>query len=345
MAEGQSVKEANLLTIRPVKARLDASTICQLRCPLCPAVESNGRAFLGSGFLAQADFIRFLDENPRIREVELANAGESLLNPELPGMLKSAAARGVSTTFGGGVNMNDASDEVLEALVHYGTRRMRISIDGTTEETYRKYRVGGSLRRVLDNIRRLNEIKQWHRSALPELIFQFILFGHNEHELEKAYVLARMLNMKVFVKLNRAPDRLALRDRTRIRRLYGYADRQEYRAVTGMIYCRDLCLCLWRAPQVNWDGRLLGCPCNKHSAFAASVFNGSFMAEINNERMTYARRMLLGEAPPRDDIPCSTCSWYRQIREHSLWITSEELRLAGFSPSAGKWPSRPDEGP
>ncbi len=325
MAEGPSVMEADLLTIHPAKARLDASTICQLRCPLCPTGESNGWAFLGSGFLAQADFVRFLDENPLIRDVELANAGEALLNPELPGMLKSAAERGVSTSFGGGVNMNDVSDEALDALVRHGTRRMRISIDGTTEETYRKYRVGGSLRRVLDNIRRLNEVKQRRRSALPELIFQFILFGHNEHELEKAHVLAGMLNMKVAVKMNRNPDRLAIRDRERVRRLYGYADRQEYRAVTGMIYCRDLCLCLWRAPQVNWDGRLLGCPCNKHSAFADQVLDGSFMVEINNERMMYARRMLLGEAPPRDDIPCSACSWYQQIKEHSLWITPEEI--------------------
>lgn len=328
--------EAGLPTIHPVKARLDASTICQLRCPLCPTRESNGQAFLGSGFLAHAGFIRFLDENPQIRAVELANAGEALLNPELPGMLKSAAERGVSTSFGGGVNMNDVSDETLDALVRHGTRRMRISIDGTTEETYRRYRVEGSLRKVLDNIRRLNEVKLKYRSDLPELIFQFILFGHNEHELEKAHVLGRMLNMKVAVKMNRSPDRLAVRDRERIRRLYGFADRREYRAVTGMIYCRDLCLCLWRAPQVNWDGRLLGCPCNKHSAFAESVLDGSFAAEINNERMMYARRMLLGEAPPRDDIPCAFCSWYRQISEHSLWITPEEILADTASCPSGR---------
>ena len=320
--------DADLSIVHPEKARLDASTLCQLRCLLCPSDDGAGRAFLGGGFLAHADFVRFLDENPRIRNVELANAGEALLNPALPAMLKDAAGRGVSTSLGGGVNMNDASDEVLEALVRYGTRRMRISVDGTTEETYRQYRVGGSLRRVLANIRRLNAIKLRYRSDLPELVLQFILFGHNEHELEKAYVLAAMLNMKVFVKMNRTPDRLEVRDRERLRGLYGFSDRREYRVATGTIYCRDLCLSLWRAPQVNWDGRLLGCPCNKHSAFAERVLDGSFMTEVNNERMTYARRMLLGEAPPRDDIPCSTCSWYRQIREHSLWITPEEVRIA-----------------
>jgi len=145
-----------------------------------------------------------------------------------------------------------------------------------------------------------------------------------------------MLNMKVFVKMNRTPDRFMIRDRERIRRILGYADRKEFCEVTGTIYCRDLCLCLWRSPQVNWDGRLLGCPCNKHSFFAEQVLGGDFMIEINNEKMTYARRMLMGEAPPRDDIPCSTCSWYRQMMEHSLWITPREVQDTGSSPLTWK---------
>ncbi len=318
----------NLLIIRPQRARLDACTLCQLRCTLCPTDEQNGRAFLGQGSMALEGFVCFLEENPQIREVELANAGEALLNPELPAMLKSAHQHGVSTNLGGGVNMNDASDEALEALVRCGTRRIRISIDGTCEETYRKYRIGGSLRRVLANVQRLNEIKRRCRSERPELVLQFILFGHNEHELEKAHVLARMLGMNVFVKMNRTPAELAIRDRERIRQIFGYADRQEFRQVKGTLYCRDLCLCMWNAPQVNWDGQLLGCPCNKHSFFAGTVLGQSFQAEINNEPMIYARQMLMGAAPPREDIPCSTCSWYRQMSDHSLWITAEEVHHA-----------------
>ncbi len=319
---------ADLLTIQPVKARLDACTRCQLRCSLCPTAENGGRTFLGGGDMALEDFVRFLAANPRVREVELASAGEALLNPELPAMLRSAAEREVSTSLGGGVNLNDASDEVLDALVRYRTRRVRVSIDGTTESTYARYRAGGSLRRVLANVSRLNEVKRRYRSTLPELVLQFIPFGHNEHELEKAHLLARMLEMKLFVKMNRSPDLLQVRDRERIRRLLGYADRSEFREVTGTIYCRELCLCLWRAPQVNWDGRLLGCAANKGPVFADQVLGGQFAAEINNERMRYARSMLLGEAPPRSDIPCSSCPWYGQMRDHTLWITPGEVRTA-----------------
>ena len=324
----------DLLIIDPVKARLDISTVCQLRCVLCPTEENNGRAFLKSGTMSHSEFTRFLDHNPTIEAVELAGAGEALLNPDLPEILKSAYERGVATSLGGGVNMNDASDEALEALVRYKTTRIRVAVDGVTEETYRKYRVGGNLRKVLANIEKINEFKQKYQFELPELLLQFILFGHNEHELEKVFMLGRMLKMKVFIRLNRYPDRLAVRDRQRIRELMGCADRGEFLKSKGIQYCRDVCLGLWNSPQINWDGRLLGCGHNSRIAFAEYALDETFLKEINNDRMQYARRMLLGDAPPRDDIPCSACDFYEQISERDLWYTPEEIRAA-TSKSAG----------
>lgn len=331
----------DLLTINPVKARLDISTVCQLRCVLCPTEENNGRTFLKSGMMTHSEFTRFLDHNPQIKAVELASSGEALLNPDVPEILKGAYERGVATGLGGGVNMNDVSDEALEALVRYKTTRIRVPVDGVTEETYGKYRVGGSLRKVLANIKKINEFKSKYQSAFPELVLQFILFGHNEHELERAIVLAGMLKMKIFIRLNRCPDRLAVRDRQKIRNLMGYADRGEFLEATGIQYCRDLCLGHWVAPQINWDGRLLGCGFNTSVAFAEYALGGRFLREINNERMRYARRMLLGDAPPRDDIPCSGCAFYKQISEHDLWYTREEIRAAQSRPAFANLLSTP----
>ena len=89
-------------------------------------------------------------------------------------------------------------------------------------------------------------------------------------------------------------------------------NRVEFLDETGIQYCRDLCLGMWTAPQINWDGRLLGCGCNTRVAFADDALGGNFLREINNERMRYARKMLMGDASPRDDIPCSDCSFYKQ---------------------------------
>lgn len=320
--------KTDFLTISPSKARLDISTACQLRCLFCPTEENNGREFLGSGMMAISGFVNFIENNRQIDKVELASAGEALLNPDLPEILRYSKERSVTTSLAGGVNMNNASDEALEALVRYQIARIRVSVDGVTEETYQRYRMGGSLQKVLVNIKKINELKKKYQSELPELILQFIIFGHNEHELEKVFVLGRMLNMKVFIKLNRCPEQLAVKDRQRIRNMCGYADRGEFLDVTGMQYCRDLCLSLWTAPQINWDGRLLGCGHNNYMAFAEYALDSNFLREINNERMVYARKMLMGVAAPRKDIPCSICTFYKQISEHNLWYTTNEISAA-----------------
>jgi MoaA/NifB/PqqE/SkfB family radical SAM enzyme len=333
---------SDAFVINPVKARLDISTLCQLTCQLCPTEENNGREFLRKGTMPYTEFEHFLDHNPRISTVELASAGEALLNPDLPEILRCAHERGVTTSLAGGVNMNDVSDEALDALVRYGTSRIRISVDGATEETYRKYRVGGSLRKVMANIDKLNGLKKKYRSVLPELILQFIVFGHNEHELERVVALGGLLNAKVFLKLNRCPEQLAVKDRRKIRDLIGYADRREFLEVTSTQYCADLCLCFWKSPQINWDGRLLGCCANTSISFADYALGGKFLKEINNERMRYARKMLMGVAPQRDDIPCSSCPFFTLIREHSLWFTPEMIAVALCAQgNAGTDPSCP----
>ena len=47
------------------------------------------------------------------------------------------------------------------------------------------------------------------------------------------------------------------------------------------------------------------------------------MDAINNEKMTYARDMLSGRKPARDDIPCSTCDIYIARRSRSKFVVND----------------------
>jgi len=40
------------------------------------------------------------------------------------------------------------------------------------------------------------------------------------------------------------------------------------------------------------------------------VFSDGFIDALNNEKLNYARGMLLGINEKRDDIPCNTCDIY-----------------------------------
>jgi len=79
----------------PRAIQIDASSHCQLACPVCPTADGRARAVLGAGHLKLADFVALLDRNPELAEVELSNYGEMFLNPQLPELLEAAYRRGV----------------------------------------------------------------------------------------------------------------------------------------------------------------------------------------------------------------------------------------------------------
>ncbi len=316
---------ADCLTINPLEARLDVSSLCQLNCVLCPASRGNGRSFLGRGNMPLGDFASFLDHNPRIRMIEIGNSGEVFLNPELSDILRYAYGKGVTIRIGEGANLNYAAEEALEALVKYRVSILRIAVDGATQETYQKYRVGGDLRKVLKNIEKINDYKKRLKSNFPRLILQFIPFGHNEHEIDKILFLAKALGTEMQFKLNVFDGMPPVTNHLRLTELIGYSDKDSYNEKTGEIYMQDICLQLWRAPQINWDGRLLGCSANTGVSYADCALGEAFSREINNEHIKYARKMLMGEAPPRDDIPCVACDTFHDYQRHNRWFTAKEI--------------------
>ena len=84
------------------------------------------------------------------------------------------------------------------------------------------------------------------------------------------------------------------------------------------------CRQLWKSPQINWDGKLLGCARNIWAVYAENVFQGELIGHLNNEKICYARRMLMGKAPPKADVTCVHCSVHKSIQEAEDWITEEE---------------------
>jgi MoaA/NifB/PqqE/SkfB family radical SAM enzyme len=79
---------------------------------------------------------------------------------------------------------------------------MSCSIDGASNETYQLYRVKGNFDTVIENVRKINRFKQQQHSDYPQLTWQFVVFGHNEHEIPVARRLASDLGMKFSPKLS-----------------------------------------------------------------------------------------------------------------------------------------------
>ena len=312
--------------IRPTAIRLEASSACQLRCPSCPAHSGAVRPALRNGFLTLSAFESLIQANPQLKRIELSNYGEILLNPDLLGIPRCAHERGVSLTADNGVNFNTVSDELLEGLIRYELRSMTCSIDGASEETYALYRVNGSFSTVIENIRKLNKLKEAHLSEFPRLTWQFVVLGHNEHELPRAREMARALGMEFRAKLSWDPLFSPVRDEEFVRMELGAADRGDYQRRFGIDYARRCCFDLWRSPQINWDGTVLGCSRNFWGDFGANAFSDGLVVSVNSPGMRRARQMLLGKKPARTGIPCATCSTYSDMLTGGRWLTRSEVR-------------------
>lgn len=295
--------------------RLEVSTVCQLRCPVCL---SWGNEYLGKGHLRFEDFRRFVEQNPSFRNYELSNKGEIFLNPELIDIIRYAHERGLRLTTWNGVNLNTVSDEVLEALVRYRFKIILVSIDGASQETYSVYRRGGDFQRVIENIKKINAYKAQYGSQEPELFWKFIAFGHNEKEIPLARAMAHSLCMNFGVSFNVDPRYSPVRDRAFVAKEMGLSSDHDYDDVLAresMTACRQMFL----SPQINWDGRLLGCCVNNRSDYG-NVFREGLAACLSSPRYLYARAMLTGEKPASPDIPCASCHIYRWRAEREEFL-------------------------
>ncbi len=299
--------------------RLEASSLCQLKCPAC-LQSTNQLGVIGHGYLRFEDFRRFVDLYPHFKRIELSNFGEIFLNPELEEILAYAYSKRIRLTAFNGVNFNRVSPVLLKSLVKYRFHSLTISIDGASPETYRIYRQGGDFNAVIENIRALNQLKEVQKSRLPKLRWQFIVFGHNAHELPIAREMAQKLDMQFYPRLNYQTGYSPVQDPDFVRSATGMETvsaieyRKKYRALYQH-YCEQLRV----APQINWDGQLLGCCVNRWGNFG-NVFKEGLKACLQSEKYRYAKKMLLGLAAQRDDIPCAQCKRYQAMKENRRYL-------------------------
>jgi MoaA/NifB/PqqE/SkfB family radical SAM enzyme len=297
-----------------------------LRCPSCPTTARAIHPAVGSGFLRLDDFRKLLDENPSLGAIELSNYGEIFLNPQLLQILELAHERNVALMAYNGVNLNNAKDEVLEGLVKFKLLVMTCSIDGASQETYELYRIRGKFDNVIANIKKINDFKKLYCTKVPLLRWQFVVFGHNEHELPAARRVAEELGMEFSVKLSWDDDFSPVDDKevVRLETGTGAATRLEFKERYGQDYMQGICNQLWDSPQINWDGKVLGCCRNFWGDFGGNAFTDGLVPSLNNEKITYARKMLRGQAPARQDIPCTSCEIYLGMRTSRRWLERDE---------------------
>ena len=172
----------------PVSISFEPTTSCNLRCPECP---SGLRQFSRPTGMLQNDFFKkTIDEiHKELLYLIFYFQGEPYLNPEFLAMVKYASDKKIYTATS--TNAHYLTDEVAKKTVESGLDRLIISIDGTTQDVYQQYRVGGNLEKVLEGAKNIMKWKTALKSKTPFVFFQFLVVKPNEHQIKDIKRLAK----------------------------------------------------------------------------------------------------------------------------------------------------------
>lgn len=289
----------------PISISFEPTNFCNLRCPECP---SGLRSFTRPTGMLQTDFFRAtIDEMHReLLYLVFYFQGEPYLNPKFLDMVKYATDKKIYTATS--TNAHYLTDDNARKTIESGLDRLIISIDGTTQEVYEQYRVGGQLQKVIDGARNIVKWKKELNSKKPFVVFQFLVVRPNEHQIEEVKKLGKEIGVDdVWFKTAQ---------------IYDYENdpnqliptREEYsrykRTANGVRFkgrVQNQCWRLWHDPVITWDGLVAPCCFDKDAQYRMGNLRSQGFREIwkNGEYRQFRAKILKG----RKEIDiCANCS-------------------------------------
>lgn len=302
-------KKSTLNTM-PVFCKFEVATACNLRCPGC-LHGSDTNIYKKNTMMSFDTFKRAFDQlAPYLFKAIMYHQGESFLNKDSIRMIEYATKKRVHTSVSTNFSFKFTDDKLIEIL-NSGLSHLIVSIDGITQEVYEKYRVGGNLDLVLENVSKLVKLKKQYRKKLPLLEFQFIIFEHNKHQLDDARKLAGKLGV----------DRFTFRtDRIYSRELsLGRGGRN------GLININETqmpgCKWLWFGTLIKISGAVMPCcmylwESDIPKVCFGKIYKSDFYSIWNSYKYVISRKAICSNKDKlryKDETICSRCpAWPRR---------------------------------
>ena len=290
----------------PISVSFEPTTSCNLRCPECP---SGLRAFTRpTGMLNNDFFSRTINDLQRdLLYLIFYFQGEPYLNPDFLKMVQFAHQKGIYTATS--TNAHYLTDEKARETVESGLDRLIISIDGTTQDVYEQYRVGGQLNKVLEGTQRIVYWKKKLKSRTPFIFFQFLVVKPNEHQLDDIRKIGKEIGVdqvrfktaQVYDYENDPHQLIPTIDKYSRYKQDAAGKRQ---VKSGL---RNQCWKLWHANVITWDGLVVPCCFDKDATHRLGNLQTQSFREIWQSEAYRDFRNQLTNGRKNIDI-CSNCS-------------------------------------
>ncbi|MCA1647551.1 MAG: radical SAM protein [Chloroflexi bacterium] len=174
----------------PVEAYFEVANRCNSKCVTCPLTYSPHEE---SRQLSLAEFCSLVDQLPNLRRAVMQGIGEPLLNRDLAAMIRHLKSRRVHVVFNTNAALLTRRRQV--ELIGSGLDELRVSLDGSTPETYLKVRGIPAFERVVANVAEMVRTQHELGAVNPRLSFWVTGLRENLAELPSVIDLAAQIGV------------------------------------------------------------------------------------------------------------------------------------------------------
>lgn len=287
----------------PFFISLEPTALCNLACPQCPTGKNDVKR--GELFLDLDTYKAIVEEMAGTTTIlSLYNQGEPLMHESFADMVKYATDRKIYTTTA--TNGHLLTARLCRNLVEAGLDRIIISLDGTDQETYHKYRIGGDIEKVITGIRLLSEARQAKRK--PFIIIQFLVFKYNLDQVTGIIKMGKRLGAdRVRIKSAQIEYPESMDEWIPSHKKYSRYRRNNRGEWMLAGKLRNRCRRLWHTAVITTDGILVPCCFDKLAKYPmGNMGRGTFRQFWKSREYNDFRKKVLGH---RKEIGiCTNCT-------------------------------------
>ena len=289
----------------PFNVSIEPTTTCNLSCPECPSGLKNFTRPIGN--LDYNFYKKTVDEiGDKLIYLYFYFQGEPYLHPKFLELVKYASQKKIYTVTS--TNAHFLTERKAKETVESGLDRILISIDGTTQETYEQYRIGGSLEKVIEGTKNLVLAKKELNSTTPHIVFQFLVVKPNQHQVEEVKRLAKEIGVdEVKLKTTQVYEFENGNELIPTNDKYSRYKKQtdgKYKIKNELL---NHCWKLWHSTVITWDGKIVPCCFDKDAQHQLGDLNTKTFAEIWQSDLYKSFRSRILKSRKEIDI-CTNCS-------------------------------------
>lgn len=261
----------------PISFSIEPTNHCNLKCPECPS--GLGALTRPLGLLDFNDFKNWINQ---IKDtgfyVQLFFQGEPFINKHLPEMIKYAQMNKVYISIS--TNGHFINEKNVNQILESAPDKLIYSVDGLDEESYQKYRVGGTFKQADEGLRLIIKRRNELKKKKPFVEFQFIVMKQNEHQIDevKKYCKDVGVDKLVFKTMQISSYENALKFLPANPKYRRYLVKDGKFSIKNKL--KNHCFALWRTSVITWDGKVVPCCFDKDAEYTLGILNGKSFSDI-----------------------------------------------------------------